>query len=132
MVGMAIFFACYEAEVIRGGLQAISRGQYEAAESMGLGYWQTMTRIILPQALRICLPGIVNHIIAAFKNTSFVLIIGMFDMLTATTSVMQDPVWRRFTIEAYLCVGFIYFIFCYALSKYSHQVERWLNEGKRF
>jgi general L-amino acid transport system permease protein len=132
MVGMAIFFACYEAEVIRGGLQAIPRGQYEAAESMGLGYWQTMTRIILPQALRICLPGIVNHIIAAFKNTSFVLIIGMFDMLTATTSVLQDPLWRRFTIEAYLCVGFVYFIFCYALSKYSQQVERWLNEGKRF
>lgn len=132
MVGMAIFFACYEAEVIRGGLQAISRGQYEAAEALGLGYWQTMIRIILPQALRICLPGIVNHIIAAFKNTSFVLIIGLFDMLTATTSVMQDPVWRRFTLEAYLCVGLIYFIFCYALSKYSQQVERWLGDGKRF
>lgn len=132
MVGMAIFFACYEAEVIRGGLQAISRGQYEAAEALGLGYWQTMTRIILPQALRICLPGIVNHVIAAFKNTSFVLIIGLFDMLTATTSVMQDPVWRRFTIEAYLCVGFVYFIFCYALSKYSQQVESWLGDDKRF
>lgn len=132
MVGMAIFFACYEAEVIRGGLQAIPRGQYEAAEALGLGYWQTMTRIVLPQALRICLPGIVNHVIAAFKNTSFVLIIGLFDMLTATTSVLQDPVWRRFTVEAYLCVGFVYFIFCYALSKYSQQVERWLSEDKRF
>jgi len=132
MVGMAIFFACYQAEVIRGGLQAISRGQYEAAEALGLGYWQTMTRIILPQALRISLPGIVNHIIAAFKNTSFVLIIGLFDMLTATTAVMQDPEWRRFTIEAYLCVGFIYFCFCFALSKYSQLVERWLGEGKKF
>jgi general L-amino acid transport system permease protein len=132
MVGMAIFFACYEAEVIRGGLQAIPRGQYEAAEALGLGYWQTMTYIILPQALRICLPGIVNHVIAAFKNTSFVLIIGLFDMLTATTSVLQDPVWRRFTVEAYLCVGFVYFIFCFALSKYSQLVERWLSEDKRF
>ncbi len=132
MVGMAIFFACYEAEVIRGGLQAIPRGQYEAAEALGLGYWQTMIRIILPQALRICLPGIVNHVIAAFKNTSFVLIIGLFDILTATTSVMQDPVWRRFTVEAYLCVGFVYFCFCYVLSKYSQQIERWLGEGKRF
>ena len=132
MVGMAIFFACYEAEVIRGGLQAIPRGQAEAAEALGLGYWQIMTRIILPQALRICLPGIVNHVIAAFKNTSFVLIIGLFDMLTATTSVMQDPVWRRFTVEAYLCVGLVYFCFCYALSKYSQQVERWLGEDKRF
>lgn len=132
MVGMAIFFACYQAEVIRGGLQAISRGQYEAAEALGLGYWQTMIRIILPQALRICLPGIVNHVIAAFKNTSLVLIIGLFDMLTATTSVMQDPEWRRFTLEAYITVGFVYFCFCYALSKYSQQVERWLGEGKRF
>jgi len=132
VVGMAIFFACYEAEVIRGGLQAIPRGQYEAAEALGLGYWQMMTRIILPQALRICLPGIVNHVIAAFKNTSFVLIIGLFDMLTATTSVLQDPEWRRFTVEAYLCVGFVYFCFCYALSKYSQQVERWLGEDKRF
>ncbi len=132
VVGMAIFFACYEAEVIRGGLQAIPRGQYEAAESLGLSYWQTMRKIILPQALRICLPGIVIHIIAAFKNTSFVLIIGLFDMLTATTSVMQDPVWRRFTVEAYLVVAAVYFIFCYALSKYSQLVERWLSEGRRF
>jgi len=132
VVGMAIFFACYEAEVIRGGLQAIPKGQYEAAEALGLGYWQIMIRIILPQALRICLPGIVNHIIAAFKNTSFVLIIGLFDILTATTAVMQDPEWRRFTLEAYMCVGFVYFMFCYALSKYSQLVERWLGEGKRF
>ena len=132
MFGMAVFFACYEAEVIRGGLQAIPRGQYEAAEALGLGYWNTMIRIILPQALRICLPGIVNHVIAAFKNTSFVLIIGLFDILTATTSVMQDPVWRLFTVEAYLCVGLVYFCFCYVLSKYSQLVERWLGEGKRF
>lgn len=132
MVGMAVFFACYQAEVIRGGLQAISRGQYEAAESLGLSYWQTTGRIILPQALRICLPGIVNHIIAAFKNTSFVLIVGLFDILTATTAVMQDPLWRRFFVEAYLFVAMVYFIFCFALSKYSQHIERWLNEGKRF
>jgi general L-amino acid transport system permease protein len=132
VVGMAIFFACYQAEVIRGGLQAIPRGQYEAAEALGLGYWRMTYKIILPQALRICLPGIVNHIIAALKNTSFVLIIGLFDILTATTAVMQDPLWRRFFIEAYLFVAAVYFIFCFALSKYSQQVERWLNEGRRF
>lgn len=132
MVGMAIFFACYQAEVIRGGLQAIPRGQLEAAESLGLGYWHTTIRIILPQALRICLPGIVNHVIAAFKNTSFVLIIGLFDILTATTAVMQDPLWRRFVVEAYLFVALVYFCFCFALSKYSQQVERWLSEGRRF
>jgi general L-amino acid transport system permease protein len=131
VVGMAIFFACYQAEVIRGGLQAIPRGQYEAAEALGLGYWRMTYKIILPQALRICLPGIVNHIIAAFKNTSFVLIIGLFDILTATTAVMQDPLWRRFFVEAYLFVAIVYFIFCFALSKYSQQVERWLSEGRR-
>jgi general L-amino acid transport system permease protein len=132
VVGMAIFFACYQAEVIRGGLQAIPRGQYEAAEALGLGYWRMMVKIILPQALRICLPGIVNHIIAALKNTSFVLIIGLFDILTATTAVMQDPLWRRFFVEAYLFVAAVYFIFCFALSKYSQRVELWLNEGRRF
>jgi len=132
MAGMAIFFACYQAEVIRGGLQAIPRGQIEAAEALGLSYWQLMRRIVLPQALRICLPGLVNHIIAAFKNTSFVLIIGLFDILTATTAVMEDPVWRRFFVEAYLFVAVIYFCFCFALSKYSQLVERWLSEGRRF
>lgn len=130
MVGMAIFFACYQAEVIRGGLQAIPRGQYEAANSLGLSYWQTTSRIILPQALRICLPGMVNHIIAALKNTSFVIIIGLFDILTATTAVMDDPLWRRFFIEAYLFVALIYFLFCFALSKYSQRLEVWLNEGR--
>lgn len=132
IVGMAIFFACYQAEVIRGGLQAIPRGQYEAAEALGLGYWQHTIKIILPQALRICLPGIVNHIIAALKNTSFVLIIGLFDILTATTAVMQDPLWRMFFVEAYLFVAVVYFVFCFALSKYSQKVEGWLNDGRRF
>ena len=131
MVGMAIFFACYQAEVIRGGLQAIPKGQYEAAESLGLTYWHSTSRIVLPQALRICLPGMVNHIIAALKNTSFVLIIGLFDILTATTAVMEDPLWRKFFVEAYLFVALIYFIFCYALSKYSQGLETWLNEGRR-
>lgn len=132
MVGMAVFFACYQAEVIRGGLQAISKGQHEAAESLGLTYWHATTRIVLPQALRICLPGMVNHIIAALKNTSFVLIIGLFDVLTATTAVMEDPLWRKFFVEAYMFVALIYFVFCFALSRYSHRVEGWLNEGRRY
>jgi general L-amino acid transport system permease protein len=130
-VGMAIFFACYQAEVIRGGLQAIPRGQYEAAEALGLSYWQMTRMIILPQALRICLPGIMNHIIAAFKNTSLVLIIGLFDILTATTAVMNDPVWRRFYVEAYLFIAFVYFVFCFSLSKYSQDLEHRLSDGRR-
>lgn len=130
MVGMSIFFACYVAEVIRGGLQAIPRGQYEAAEALGLTYWQTMLRIVLPQALRICLPGIVNHIVAALKNTSYVLIIGLFDILTATNAVMDDPLWRRYYVETYLFVALVYFVFCHALSRYMRTVERWIDEGR--
>lgn len=129
-VGIAIFFACYQAEVIRGGLQAIPRGQYEAAASLSLSYWQTTRRIILPQALRICLPAITNHIIAAMKNTSFVIIIGLFDILTATTAVMQDPLWRQFYVEAYLFVAGVYLFFGYALSRYARQVEKWIAEGR--
>lgn len=129
-VGIAIFFACYQAEVIRGGLQAIPKGQYEAADSLNLSYWQTTRRIILPQALRISLPAITNHIIAAMKNTSFVIIIGLFDILTATTAVMQDPLWRRYYVEAYLFVAAIYLFFGYALSLYARQVEKWINQGR--
>ncbi|WP_151719753.1 amino acid ABC transporter permease [Gemmobacter serpentinus] len=129
-IGIAIFFACYQAEVIRGGLQAIPRGQYEAAASISLSYWQTTRRIILPQALRICLPAITNHIIAAMKNTSFVIIIGLFDILTATTAVMQDPLWRSFYIEAYLFVALVYLFFGYALSLYARQVEKWIASGR--
>lgn len=130
VVGIAIFFACYQAEVIRGGLQAIPRGQYEAAASLNLSYWQTTRRIILPQAIRISLPAITNHIIAAMKNTSFVIIIGLFDILTATTAVMQDPLWRSFYIEAYLFVAFVYFVFGYSLSLYARQVEKWTDAGR--
>ncbi|WP_050772466.1 amino acid ABC transporter permease [Sagittula stellata] len=129
-VGIAVFFACYQAEVIRGGLQAIPTGQYEAADSLNLTYWQTTRRIILPQALRISLPAITNHIIAAMKNTSFVIIIGLFDILTATTAVMQDPLWRRYYVEAYLFVAAIYLFFGYALSLYARQVEKWINQGR--
>ncbi|WP_186388650.1 MULTISPECIES: amino acid ABC transporter permease [unclassified Stappia] len=129
-VGIAIFFACYQAEVIRGGLQAIPRGQYEAAQSLSLSYWQTTRTIILPQALRISLPAITNHIIAAMKNTSFVIIIGLFDILTATTAVMQDPLWRKFYVEAYLFVAAVYLFFGYALSLYARQVEKWIASGR--
>ena len=128
-IGVAIFFACYQAEVIRGGLQAVPRGQYEAADSLNMTYWQTTRRIILPQAIRIALPAITNHIIAAMKNTSFVIIIGLFDILTATTAVMSDPLWSRFYVEAYMFVAFIYFAFGYALSLYARKVEKWTGSG---
>lgn len=128
-VGIAIFFACYQAETIRGGLQAVPEGQYEAAKALGLRYWPMTSRIILPQALRVAFPAIMNHIIAALKNTSFVMIIGLFDILTATTSVMQDPIWRKYYVEAYTFVGLVYFSFGFALSIYARMMERRMNKG---
>lgn len=128
-IGIAIFFACYQAETIRGGLQAVPEGQYEAAKALGLRYWQMTGRIVLPQALRIAFPAIMNHVIAALKNTSFVMIIGLFDILTATTAVMQDPVWRKYYVEAYTFVGFVYFAFGFALSIYARRMERRMNKG---
>ncbi|MVT04008.1 amino acid ABC transporter permease [Enterobacter sp. 10-1] len=124
IVGIALFFACYQAEVIRGGLQSVPRGQYEAATVLNLGYWHTTTKIILPQALRICLPAVTNHIIAAMKNTSFVIIIGLFDVLTATSAVMQDPLWRRYYIETYVFISAIYILFGFMLSRYAIWVEK--------
>ncbi|WP_039058434.1 amino acid ABC transporter permease [Enterobacter sp. Bisph1] len=124
IVGIALFFACYQAEVIRGGLQAVPRGQYEAAAALNLGYWHTTSKIVLPQALRICLPAVTNHIIAAMKNSSFVIIIGLFDVLTATTAVMQDPVWRRYYVETYIFIAGLYLLFGLSLSRYAVWVER--------
>jgi general L-amino acid transport system permease protein len=122
-IAMTLFFAAYAAEVIRGGLQAIPRGQYEAADTIGLTYWQKMTRAILPQVARIVLPSMMNEIIRAFKNTTFVGIIGLFDVLRATSTATQDPVWVRYSIEAYIFIFMLYFAFCYAMSKYSERVE---------
>ncbi|PWC11785.1 amino acid ABC transporter permease [Brenneria roseae subsp. americana] len=130
VIGIALFFACYQAEVIRGGLQSVPRGQYEAATALNLGYWHTTTKIILPQALRICLPAMTNHIIAAMKNTSFVIIIGLFDILTATSSVMQDPLWRRYYIETYIFISAIYLLFGFLLSRYALWVERRIDASR--
>ena len=123
-IAMAAFFAAYAAEVIRGGLQAIPRGQYEAADTIGLNYWQKTTRIVLPQVMRIVLPSMMNEIIRAFKNTTFIGIIGLFDVLRATSTAIQDPVWVRYSIEAYLFIFVLYFVLCFAMSKYSERVER--------
>lgn len=123
-IAMTLFFAAYAAEVIRGGLQAVPKGQYEAAVTIGLGYWQMMLRIVLPQVMRIVLPSMMNEIIRAFKNTTFVGIIGLFDVLRATSTAIQDPVWVRYSIEAYLFIALLYLVLCFAMSKYSERVER--------
>jgi general L-amino acid transport system permease protein len=131
-VAMIIFFGAYAAEDVRGGMQAIPRGQYEAADAIGVSYWQKMRRIILPQALRIVIPALVNDIIRTFKNTTFVSILGMYDVLGGTNAALQDPQWVRFTPEAYLFVFALYFLFCFSMSKYSQRVERDLSKGRNY
>lgn len=129
-IGMILFFAAYAAEIVRGGLQAISRGQYEAADAVGLSYWQKTNRIILPQALRIVLPALMNDVIRAFKNTTFVSIIGLFDVLGATSTALEDPLWVLYALEAYAFIFALYFVFCFSMSKYSEHIERDLSEGR--
>src|SRR5262249_16542998 len=111
---------------------AIPRGQYDAADAIGLSYWQSTRRIVLPQALRIVIPALMNDIIRAFKNTTFVSIIGLFDLLGATKAALEDPRWIRFAPEAYLFVFAVYFVFCLSMSKYSESVERDLRTGRNF
>lgn len=129
-IGMILFFGAYTAEIIRGGLQAIPRGQYEAAAAGGLTYWQKTSRIILPQALRVVLPALMNDIIRAFKNTTFISIIGLFDVLGATSAAIQDPEWVLYALEAYLFIFALYFVFCFSMSKYSEHVEADLKRGR--
>jgi general L-amino acid transport system permease protein len=123
-VAIILFAAAYLAEVIRGGLQALPKGQYEAANALGLSYWQTQRKIILPQALKIAIPPIVNTFIGLFKDTSLVAIVSLTDLLLATRQALGDPEWRQFFIEAYIFISVIYWIFCYFMSKYSQYLER--------
>ncbi len=122
-VAFALFFAAYMAEAIRGGLQAIPRGQTLAAEAIGLGYWQMQTRIVLPQALGLVIPSLVNIFIAAFKDTSLVVIISMLDLLGTTNAAKADPKWWGLFVEAYLFIAAIYLFFCAAMSQFSRRLE---------
>jgi general L-amino acid transport system permease protein len=132
LIGVAVFSAAYMAEVIRGGLQAIPKGQYEGAMALGLGYWRTMGLIVLPQALRHVIPGIVNNFIGLFKDTTLVLTVSIFDLLGQLRAAFADPHWATpstlFTGFAF--VGMIYFVFCFGMSRYSLFVERRLRTGR--
>lgn len=130
-VAFILFAAAYLSEVIRGGLQALSKGQYEAADALGLTYWQKTGLIVLPQALRLVIPPLVNTFIGFFKDTSLVLIIGIFDLLTAAKTAIVEPAWQGFGTEVYVFVGAIYFVFCFAMSKYSQGLEASLNTNRR-
>ncbi len=127
-IAVVLYAGAYLAEVVRGGLQAVPRGQHEAAEALGLSYWQRHRLIILPQAIRHVIPPLVNTFIAFFKDTSLVLIIGIFDLLTTAKTAIIDPAWQAFSVEVYLFVAAIYFAFCFAMSRYSRHLEA---QGKR-
>ena len=126
-----LFAAAYLAEIVRGGLQAIPRGQYEAADSLGLGYWQRTRLIVLPQALAMVIPPLVNNFIGAFKNTSLVLIIGLFDLLGTANAALTDASWRGFYLEAYVFIAVVYWTFCFFMSRYSQMLEREFSKGRR-
>lgn len=130
-VGMIIFFAAYAAEVVRGGLQAVSGGQDEAAQALGIGYWLRMRKVVLPQAMAISTPALFNDIIRAFKNTTFFSILGLFDVLGATKTALQDPNWVRYGMEGYIFVFALYFVICSALAAYGRGIERQANARKR-
>jgi general L-amino acid transport system permease protein len=133
LVGVALFSAAYMAEVVRGGLQAIGKGQYEAAQALGLGYWPTMRLIVLPQALKIVIPGIVNSFISLFKDTSLVLIIGIFDLLGIVQLGFADANWAapNTPMTGYIFAGFVFWLFCFSMSRYSIYTERRLNTGHK-
>ena len=132
LVGITLFAAAYMAEVIRGGLQAIPKGQVEAAASLGLSYWQTQRKIVLPQALAMVVPGIMNNFIAIFKDTSLVTIVSLYELTGSLgLALNSDADWRPFKIEGYLFIALIYFAFCFAMSRYSLWVERQVNQSKQ-
>jgi general L-amino acid transport system permease protein len=133
LVGVTLFASAYMAEVIRGGLQAIPRGQYEGAQALGLHYWQIMSRVVLPQALVIVIPGIVNSFIALFKDTTLVLIVSIFDLLGQLRAAFTDPNWATPTtvFTGFAFAGVIYFVFCFSMSRYALYLERRAAKGRR-
>ncbi len=131
LIGITMFQSAYMAEVIRGGLQAIPKGQYEAAAALGLGYWKSMGLIILPQALKLVIPGIVNTFIALFKDTTLVLIIGLFDVLATVQAAIVDPEWPEVSTEGFIFAAFVFWVFCFTMSRYSIALERKLHTGHK-
>jgi general L-amino acid transport system permease protein len=133
LIGVSLFASAYMAEVVRGGLQAIPKGQYEAADALGLTYWQKLVFIILPQALKLVIPGIVNTFIGLFKDTSLVSIISMFDLLGIVRINFSDTNWAspQTALSGLVFAGLVFWIFCFGMSRYSQFVERRLDRSHR-
>jgi general L-amino acid transport system permease protein len=131
LAGITLFAAAYMAEVIRGGLQAVPKGQIEAAATLGLSYWQTQRKIVLPQAMAMVIPGIINNFISTFKDTSLVTIVSLYELTGAMSLALNsDADWRPFKIEGYLFIAMIYFVFCFSMSRYSMWIEKQVNKSK--
>lgn len=132
LIGMTLFIAAYIAEIIRGGLQSLSKGQYEAADALGLSYYQKIRFIILPQALTVVIPPMANTVIAYFKDTSLVLIISVYDLMNTTkVTIIRDPAWSAYFREAYIFVGLIFFSITFTTSKYSQWLEYKLQASRK-
>ncbi len=130
LIGITLFEAAYVAENIRSGFQAIPKGQYEAADALGLSYWQKMALVILPQAIKVTIPNLVGTFISLFKDTSLVMIIGLFDLLAMVNVTSNDRDWLGMDTEGYVFVAFIFWIFTFSMSMYSKRLERKLNTDK--
>ena len=129
LIMVTLFSSAYMAEVIRGGLAALPKGQYEGADSLGLNYWQAQRLIIMPQALKISIPGIVSNFIGVFKDTTLVSIIGLLDPLGLSNAIRADTAWNGIYWELFAFIAVLFFIFCFSMSRYSMYLERKLHTG---
>lgn len=124
VIALYLFASAYMAEVVRGGLQALPRGQYEASDALGLSYWQGQRLIILPQAISLVIPALTNTVIVMIKNTSLVLVVGLFDLISSGKSALADPAWQSPSVEVYLFITAIYFTLCFGFSRFADSLER--------
>jgi general L-amino acid transport system permease protein len=131
LIMVTIFSSAYIAEVVRGGLQAIPKGQIEAADAMGLGYWQSMRLVVLPQALKISIPGIVNTFVGLFKDTTLVVIIGLTDVLGVGRASLSDAKWVGLAWEVYVFIAILFFLCCFSMARYSTYLEKKLHTGHK-
>ncbi len=131
IAGFAVFFACYYAMIVTGGIQAVSQGQYDAADALGLSYWQCQSYIVLPQALRTALPATINHMVITLKETSVLVIVGMFELTASGNAAFQTGKWQEYYIEVYIFVSFIYFTLTYSLSRYGAYLEQRMRVADR-
>jgi general L-amino acid transport system permease protein len=129
LLGITLFAAAYMAEVVRGGLQAVPSSQVEAAASIGLSWWQTQRKVVLPQALTVVLPGLMNNFIGLFKDTSLVTIVSLYELTgSLSLALNSDADWRPYKVEGYLFIALIYFVFCFGMSRYSLRIEHQLQQ----